>query len=108
MEPTTKQTIPARKSTTLWQQYYGLKSAADKPSITPERKAEADAVAVKVKHAAKAAELTERQQEAVARIDTLRAHTLATGYRTTLSQNEILNKFSGAELADILRAVNRG
>ena len=108
-EPTNTltQTIPARKSTTLWQQYYGLRDAAAKPSITPERRAQAHAVATKIKNLAKEAHLTEQQREAIDRINTLKAHTQATGYRTTRSVNEILDKFTGSELADILRAVNR-
>lgn len=94
------------KSQTLYAQYLALDQRMNAPSITPERRAELRPLSDKLKAAYKIA-LSEEAELAVERLNTLRQHTLLTGFRTSRSQNEILATFSGAELADILRKVNR-
>ena len=96
------------KGKTLWATYYELNSRMAAHTITDEKRAELRPLSTKIKHAAELASLSPAAQEAVERIKTLRSHTLASGFRTTRSQNEILEQFTGAELADILRAVNNG
>lgn len=96
------------KSKTLWQSYYELNAKMNAPSITPEKREELRPLSTQIKHAAELAQLSGKQQEAVARIKALRKYTLETGFKTTRSQNDCIQQFDGGELADVLRAVNRG
>ena len=98
------------KSLTLYESYRNLNQKMNAPGITPEKRAELRPLSNQLKTAYKKArviELSEEAQQAVDRINTLKQHTALTGYRTTRSQVEILNQFTGAELADILSKVSQ-
>lgn len=97
------------KSHELFSQYYKLRALMDDPSVTPEKHVELTTLTTRLKAAAKSAqiaELTATQQTAVRDIVTLRNHTTATGFKTTRSQNQILEVLKGADLAAVLQAVN--
>ena len=96
------------KSQTLYQRYYHLRNAMSAPTITPERRAELELLSLKLKQAAKRAELTETQQRSRDAVQTLRDHQQATGFRTTRGQNDILAELNGQDLAAVLQSLNEG
>lgn len=97
-----------KKSKTLWAAHIRLRQAMVAPTVTPERKAELEPVALKLKQAAQKAEISERAQKAIDDIHLLQKHTARTGFRTTRGQNDILATLNGPDLAAVLSVVTVG
>jgi hypothetical protein len=48
-----------------------------------------------------------RAQEVIERVRALREYTIATGFKTTRSQNELIQSLDGAELAEAVLALKQ-
>jgi hypothetical protein len=51
-------------------------------------------------------ELTPAQQQVIDQVRALRAYTTTTGFKTTRSQNDLLQALNGTDLATVLVALN--